>query len=374
MLQTASLTLLALLGSVALALSGYGSPLALAHLVFAVGIVPLIFAAISHFVPVLTRSGDPGCWIARLPAAAQATGLLAVMAMLGWLPYGLVYLAAAVDLVFAAILLNWIIARARATLGSPHPGWRWYGAALGCLILALVAIVLLGLFPDYRAGWRLFHLHLNTLGLVGLAAFGTLAVLLPTVLGKPDPEAAAWLRRNLWLVAGGALAIASGAAIVWPLALPGVVLLLVAELGLIRQWIRRFGLRQMLADGVAASLLAALCGLMLALLAGVLHGAGVIAGRPGLLVWGVGFLLPLVTGALSQLLPVWRWPGPQIPARAIMRQKLAASGQWRAVFFFFAALAFWLELNQLAAALLGLALALFAYGLLQAMRVLRSTR
>ena len=63
MLHTASLTLLALLGSAVLALSGVGSPLAVAHLAFAVGIVPLIFAAMSHFVPVLTRTGDPGRWI-----------------------------------------------------------------------------------------------------------------------------------------------------------------------------------------------------------------------------------------------------------------------------------------------------------------------
>ncbi len=71
MLYTASLTLLSLLGSAVLALSGVGSPLAVAHLAFAVGIVPLIFAAMSHFVPVLTRTGDPGRWISYLPGVAQ---------------------------------------------------------------------------------------------------------------------------------------------------------------------------------------------------------------------------------------------------------------------------------------------------------------
>lgn len=374
MLVTASLTLLSLVCSAALALSGVGSPLAVAHLAFAVGIVPLIFAAMSHFVPVLTRSGDPGRWIARLPPAAQAAGLLAVTAMLGWLPYWLLYVAVAVDLVLAAILFNWIAARAKATLGAPHPGWRWYGAALGCLMLALLAILLMGVFPAFWAPLRLFHLHLNTLGLVGLAALGTLAVLMPTALGKPDPEAAGWLHRLLWLVAGGALVVACGAAIFWPFAMPGAALLLVAGLGLIGQWVRRFGWRQLLADGVSASLLSAVCGLLLTLMAGVAHGAGMMAGRPGLLAWGAGFLLPLVSGALSQLLPVWRWPGPIIPARAVMRQKLAASGRWRALFFFSAAIAFLSEMNVLAAAFLGLAMALFAFGLLQAVRVLRSTR
>lgn len=128
-----------MLGSAILALSGVGSPLAVAHLAFAVGIVPLIFAAMTHFVPVLTRTGDPGKNIARLAGAAQLAGLVAVAAMQGLLPYWLLFPAAAVDLVLAAVLLNWIAARARAALGSPHPGWRWYGTALGCLMLALLA-------------------------------------------------------------------------------------------------------------------------------------------------------------------------------------------------------------------------------------------
>ena len=373
MLLNASLTLLALLGSAVLALSGVGSPLAVAHLAFAVGIVPLIFAAMSHFVPVLTRTGDPGPWIARLPLAAQLAGGLAVATMQGLIPYGLLHAAAAVDLLLAAILLNWIASRARATLGSPHPGWRWYGAALGCLMLALLAVPLMQLLPSYWKPLRLFHLHLNTLGLVGLAALGTLPVLLPTALGQPDPEAAGWLRRRLWLVAGGALVVATGTAVVWLFAVPGAALMLVAALGLVGQWARRFGFRALLADGVAVSLLCAVAGLLLTLAAGVAHGSGLIAGRPTLLAWGVGFLLPLVTGALSQLLPVWRWPGPAIPARRIMRQKLAATGFWRALMFLCAAVALLAGFDTFAASLLALGLLLFAGSLILAVRVSRST-
>lgn len=374
MLTTASLTLLALLGSAVLALSGVGSPLAVAHLAFAVGIVPLIFAAMSHFVPVLTRTGDPGRWIARLPGSAQGAGLVAVAAMQGLLPHGWLHAAAAVDLVLTIVLLNWMAARARATLGSPHPGWRWYGAALGCLMMALLAILLIPMLPLYWKPLRIFHLHLNTLGFVGLAALGTLPVLLPTALGKPDPEAASWLRRRLWLVAGGALVVATGAAVIWPFAAPGAALLLVAALGLLGHWGRRFGFRAVLADGVSASLLAAVAGLLVTLMAGVLHGAGVLPAPPGLLAWGAGFLLPLVTGALSQLLPVWRWPGPALPARHAMRQKLAATGRWRALLFFAAALALLGGLERLAGVLVASGLLLFIGGLLQAVRVSRSTR
>ena len=86
MLVTASLTLLSLAFSAVLALSGVGSPLAVVHLAFAVGIVPLIFAAMSHFVPVLTRTGNPSLTIARVPRMAQLAGLVAVFAMQGTIP------------------------------------------------------------------------------------------------------------------------------------------------------------------------------------------------------------------------------------------------------------------------------------------------
>lgn len=374
MIPTASLTLLSLVCSAILALSGLGSPLAVAHLAFAVGIVPLIFAAMMHFVPVLTRTGEPGKSLAKLPSAVQATGLVAVAAMQGWLPYWLVYLAAAVDLVFAAILLQWIALRVRATLGDPHPGWRWYATALVCLMMALLAIVLIPVWPTYWQALRIFHLHLNTLGLIGLAALGTLPVLLPTALGLADPQASVWLRRRLWLVASGALMVATGAANSWPFAAPGTALILVASLGLLGQWGRRFGGWPLLRDGVSASLLAALVGLMITLAAGLLHGAGLIPTRPSLLAWASGFLMPLVSGALSQLLPVWRWPGPQTPERLLMRRKLASSGSVRAGLFLSSALAFLAELEVLGAGLVAFALLLFVIGLLQAVRVTRSTR
>lgn len=374
MIYTASLTLLSLVCSAVLALSGLGSPLAVAHLAFAVGIVPLIFAAMMHFVPVLTRTGEPDRRLATLPSAAQATGLVAVAAMQGWLPYSVVYLTAAVDLVFAAILLNWIALRARAALGTPHPGWRWYATALVCLMLALLAIVLIPVWPSYGHALRIFHLHLNTLGLVGLAALGTLPVLLPTALGLADPEAGGWLRRRLWLVASGALMVATGAAISWPFAAPGTALMLVAALGLLGQWGRRFGIWPLIRDGVSASLLAAVVGLLLTLAAGLLHGADIISTRPSLLAWASGFLLPLVSGALSQLLPVWRWPGPQTPERLLMRRKLASSGSVRAALFLSSALALLAGLDVLGAALVACGLALFVIAMLQAVRVSRSTR
>ena len=294
--------------------------------------------------------------------------------MQGIIPRWLVYLAAAVDLVLAGILLNWIVGRARATLGSPHPGWRWYGLALGCLMMALLAAIFIDIWPAYWKPLRLFHLHLNTIGLVGLAALGTLPVLMPTALGKPDPDAAGWLRRRLWLVASGALIVATGVAIVWEFAVPGAALVLVAALGLLGQWSRRFGIMVILKDGVSASLFVAMLGLLMTMVAGVAHGAGFAPGRPDLLAWGIAFLLPLVSGALSQLLPVWRWPGPVIPARLEMRKILAKNGQWRSGLWLSSAGAVLAGYDLLAGVLLAIGLLLFMFSLLQAVRLPRSTR
>jgi hypothetical protein len=221
---------------------------------------------------------------------------------------------------------------------------------------------------------RVFHLHLNTLGLVGLAALGTMPVLLPTALGRPDPEAASWLRRFLWPVAGSVVVIATGAAWTSPIAALGAASLLLIVASLALHWKSRFGLAALVGDGVSASLLAALAGLAVTLGAGIAHGAGWIPARPTLPAWAAGFLLPLVTGAISQLLPVWRWPGPATPARATMRLRLAAGGRGRAILFLSAALALLAGERQAGIAFVLSALALFAISLASALRVSRSTR
>ena len=238
-------------------------------------------------------------------------------------------------------------------------------------MLALFVVPLLTAVPEWYGPLRAIHLHLNTLGLVGLAALGTLPVLLPTVLGQGDPDAAGWLRRRLWPALAGVFAVSLGAGLFWWLAVPGAAIFFVVSFGLLGQWIRRYGIRRLLSDGAAASLLAALLGLLLSLMAGVAHAANLLAARPAIAAWALGFLLPLVTGALTQLLPVWRWPGPVIPARALMREQLAMSGVWRAAFFFLGGLALLAGLPVVGGVFAGLAIGLFAFGLAQAMRVSR---
>ena len=367
----------AVLAAFALALiagaSGWLPPVAAFHLLVAAGIMPLICAAMLHFVPVLTRTGAPHSFFQALPWLVQAGGLGVALVLGGLGPRWLLHPLALVLALAALALIVWMRGRARACLGAPHPGWRWYGASLACLSLALLAVPPLVSLPAAYWPLRSLHLHLNTLGFVALAALGTLPLLLPTALGRPDPEAVHWLRRYLWsslgsvamLVTGTALAVLGGLQLMGPLlAAGGLALLLYPVLRLLVRWWRLFGPGLLFRDGAAASLVAALLGFMLLALAGLLHGFQLLQPRATILAFGLGFLLPLVLGALSQLLPVWACPGPVTPRRTALRARLATGGAGRGALFLMATLGALAgqELPALGLAALGLGHFLLALG------------
>ena len=306
---------------------------AAAHLVFAVGVLPLIVGVTTHFIPVLTRSGPPHRGVQRLPVLLQICGLLAFFYFQGLLGSAALHAAAGMALLASLYFAGWVGLRARRTLGKPHPGWRWYLAATACLILALIAVLAMALWPQATRALRLFHLHLNTLGFIGLSAVGTLQVLMPTVLSGPDPEAAARLRRDLPLFLAGVTTVATGAALYPPLALPGVLLLSIPCWRLLIAWLKRYTLRSMWADGASAALLAAFFGFLGLLILGALHGFSLLDGWDAVPAFVAMFLLPLVTGALSQLLPVWQSPGANSPLRRDLRALLITGGRWRGFVF-----------------------------------------
>jgi hypothetical protein len=310
------------------------SPAPTFHIVFAAGAMPLIFGAILHFVPVLTRSSHPPRAIRYLPLAVQAAGVATPLALAGLLPQWSLHVAASTAALAALILLVWTTRRLRSAFGAPHPGARWYGAALLCLFLAVTLVPVWLSLPELRPALRLFHLHLNTLGFIGLAALGTLPVLLPTTLGHPDPQAGVRLHHDLlWAIAGAILIAAGSAATALWLALPGAVLLAATAARSLHAWQRCFGLRALLGAGATASLAAATTGFLLLLLAGAAHGLGWLPARPSLAAFVSVFLLPLVTGALSHLLPVWRFPGVATARRAALALHLARWGGVRVLLF-----------------------------------------
>ena len=309
------------------------SPPAVAHLVLAVGIAPLILGAITHFMPVLTRSGSPRRGLSWAPLLLQCAGGTAVFGFTGTAPPLAMVVAAVVMLLVALLFAGWLVSRAHRTLGHPHPGWRWYLAAIVCLSLAMALVPAINGWPEMRRELRLLHLHLNTLGFIGLSALGTLQVLLPTVLSGPDADAAARLRRDLPLAGGAVLGIALGAAFSPALAIAGALMLLFVVLRTGASWLRRYGWRTLLGDGAAAALLAALAGFSVLLVFGIAHALGVVEGQDAVPAFFVAFLMPLVTGALSQLLPVWRHPGRRTCARERMLGELRRGGAARSLLF-----------------------------------------
>lgn len=312
------------------------------HLFFALGALPLIFGAIGHFVPVLTKSRPAEPVIHYLPLVVQAAGIVIPFALMGGLPHWSLHLAATIDAAAALLLFFWISRRMRDTLGAPHPSAHWYGAALLCLFFAVSLVPVWLAMPESRPALRLFHLHLNTLGFIGLAALGTLPVLLPTALRQAEPTAAQRLGTDLLPALIGAVLVAAGAAAGFWLAVAGALLLVWVVGRDLVAWIRAYGRK--LGAGDTAPLMGATVGFLLLLVVGLAHGAGWLAARPALSGYVALFLLPLVTGALAQLLPVWRHPGADSPARQALLHRLIRGGPVRAALFFIAGLAFLFDL------------------------------
>lgn len=324
-------TLMALLMAAAILVAGHGAPAMGAHIAFALGVMPLILAAMSYFVPVLTRG--PGATIASWlpPLLALAGGSLAVAAFATDYSSVVIGLAALLAISAAFWVGVWALTRTSRMIGRRHPGMDWYLAALAMLLLALFAVLLMPLFPQERPQLRVFHLHANLLGFVGLTALGTVQVLLPTCIGKADPEVAGRLRADIKWVTGACLMISVGAASLLPRMLVGFAPLIAAAGGLIylaialrllRAWWLRYRGDLLTPHGAAPSLLAATIGLSCLLILGLLHGWGYLSGRASIVGFVVAFLLPLVSGAAAQLLPVWLRPGMQDAWHANLSRRL----------------------------------------------------
>jgi len=309
---------------------------ALVHMILAAGVMPLIMAAMIYFTPVLTHSRAPPWPVLLLPGLSLMSGIWTAASIFWW--RDLVFAPALTAMFAAVVLLGWIWQRARTMLGRPHPGLPWYQMALVSLILALFAILIATFRPDYWTVLRRFHLHMNIYGFVGLTAVGTLRVLLPTVAGYNDPVVRDRLQRDLYPMGFGALLMAAGSAwwvwLVWP----GLVLWLIPltrfAVPLVSRWREHvWGWHR---PGTSLGL--AVPGLMLVLIAGGLHAVGVLPADVALPLFFYMFLFPLVTGAISYLLPVWMWPARNIVAHETAVRRLAWGSGARALVFFLAGL------------------------------------
>jgi len=301
------------------------------HLLLAVGAMPLIFGAMSHFIPVLTRTRSAPPGLLGIPVLALAGGALVVGALslpdLYWGRHAAAILAASA----ASALLVWSRRRRAGMLGRPHPCLAWYEVALACLVSALLAILASAIWPQQTIALHRLHLHLNTLGFVGLTAISTLSVLLPTVADRPDREVGSRLQRDLpWAVAG-TLLVAFGSAWFSPLAWIGGSVWAVPLVRLGSSWLRLYRAEILALHGAAPLLAAALAGLAVSMIFGA--AAPIARATEPALAFVVGFMLPLVSGAATQLLPVWLRPGVQSGWHARLRDALGRHGGVRAVLF-----------------------------------------
>ncbi len=303
----------------------------LIHLLMALGILPLIMGAMIYFTPVLTRSRVPEWPVLLLPFVALLAGGLVTVCLVWW--RYLLLAPALLGLLSCGLLLVWMWRRAHLALGTPHPGLYWYLFALLSLLSGLIAILGAVLWPEHWLALRRFHLHINVLGFVGLTALGTLRVLIPTVAGYADPDASRWLKKNLPLAATGAWLVAVCAAFSPMLSLVGLLLWFIP-------WLR-FAATIVLArrskiwgwHRAGTSLAVAMLGWGAVLATGGLHAVSAWPAHVTTQLLFLIFLLPLVTGAVSYLLPVWIWPARNTSAYAVASQRLAYGSGIRALVF-----------------------------------------
>jgi len=171
-------------GAVALPLLYPLPPAAHIHLALAAGVMPLIFSAMIHFVPVLTRSAIAPLGVRLISLLMLIAGLLGFFSFAANSP---IILSCCIHRVRCSDGIRYLDHPAcRVTVGRPHPCLDWYLGAIASLIMALAAVFAMALWPEQRLALKSLHLHLNTLGFIGLTAIATLQVLLPTVAGRPD--------------------------------------------------------------------------------------------------------------------------------------------------------------------------------------------
>ena len=333
-------------------LSHAGPPVV--HVIMAIGVMPLIMGAMIYFTPVLTRSRAPSWPVLALPLLALMAGLL-VTACLQWWRDGLLFPGVLVIMI-TGVLFGWMWHRGSSMPGRPHPGLYWYLAALVCLLLGMTAMLLATFWPEYWIPLKRFHLHINLLGYVGLTAVGTLYVLIPTVAGYADDATRGCLRRDLFPAAVGVLVVAAGSMGWTWLAWPGLVLWLFVLVRyawpLMARW-RKFvwGWHR-----PGSSLAAAVLGLILVLISGGFHSAGKWPATVSVQLYFFMFLFPLVTGAISCLLPVWLWPARNVPAYEYAARRLAWGSGVRSLIFMIAGGMAWTGMTgAVSLALLGIA-------------------
>ncbi|MBF0175882.1 MAG: hypothetical protein HQL63_03395 [Magnetococcales bacterium] len=313
------------------ALTGTWSVALVVHIVLGVGVFPLLTAMMIHFTSVLTRSRQAEGLVAWLPVLAMVVGLMAVLTVGFDRRIGLV--GAPLGLLIGLILLAWMHKCARQALGGVHPGLRWYQGSAMFLVVAMLAMEVGLQLPERWLVLRGVHLHCNLLGFLGMAAVGTLQVLLPTVGGYTDADSGRRLQLDYKYAVMGTLGAAVGAAWFRPLSLVGLACWLIPVVHLAVSVLRHRP-RIWFEGGGLFPLFGALLGYLSLMLSGLPVALGWMDPARMVPLFFMAFLFPLVTGALGYLLPLWLRQGDGSAGfHARDRQVLARGSRWRTLIF-----------------------------------------
>lgn len=259
-------------------------------------ILPLSVLALLFFVDVLARRRFmPGksrlALLLLLLAVAMQSGIL-----LDWFAHWLMMPAS----IIAAIGI-WRVYKLIGQGGvqqPSHPGLNWYRISLFFLGISLLALFLRPFFPAWQSALLHIHVQMSLYGFLGLAGISSLQVLLPAVSQRQDPSLPNRLKEDLPIVSFGVVLLSVGELLQPLISSLGLACLLLPLLRTALVWWRLYRDKICSLHGIAPVLAAALFGLVFSLLWALL-------GMVTLDLFIAGFLLPLLAGASSYLLPLW---------------------------------------------------------------------
>lgn len=296
----------------------------LVHLVALGALTHSVMVWSAHFTAALLKTRDDDATRRRADVRLAVLGLGSLLVFVG-VPTAQWWLAAAgATVVSAAVLWHGaVLVRdlRRALPGRFRVCIRYYVAAAACLPVGagFGAALAWGLDDRWHAALLVAHTMTMLLGWIGLTVVGTFVTFWPTVLRTRMDDRAERLARQALpaLLTAIAVVVAGSLVGVRPLAVAGLVAYSAALV-----WWGRCLVRPLRAkpprEFAAASILAGAVWGCVAILATAVHigrsdDVELASGYPMLAsLWVVGFLLQLVTGALSYLLPSVIGGGPRV--------------------------------------------------------------
>ncbi|MEO7588845.1 MAG: multicopper oxidase domain-containing protein [Arachnia sp.] len=296
----------------------------LVHLVALGAMTHAVMVWSAHFTAALLKTRDDdgtrrrATWRLALLGAGSLCVFVGVPTTLWWL------VVAGATIVSVAVV--WHAVQLVSDLRRALPGRfriciRYYVAAACCLPVGagFGAALAFGLDDTWNANLLVAHTMTNLLGWIGLTVVGTLVTFWPTVLRtRMDDRAEKLARQALPVLLGSLAVVVAGSLLdVRPVAVVGIAGYALALLWWGRCLVAPLRKRPP-REFASASILAACVWALVALVATAVHvlvssDIDLATGYPKVAVlWVAGFLVQLVTGALSYLLPSVVGGGPRV--------------------------------------------------------------